>query len=178
VRSDRLAAAERELEAVHRAELAYLLREASRLRRTTPTARAAEDAATLACREGLAEALACARDDALRLEVRWRRLARACIEASVGAWPRASALARVSLEVEPCTEGRVELARALLVEDATSSHAAAEAGRTLAAALLSCVSARRGADLLDELATLEQRLGRARRARCLRGWAARTREVA
>jgi hypothetical protein len=177
-RGDRLAAAERELEGVHRAELAYLLREASRLRRAPRAVHRQQDAALRACRDGLAEALACARSDALRLDARWCGLVRACIDAAVPDWPQASTLARVSLEVEPCAEGRVELARALLVAEDASAAEAAEAGSALAAALLACPSARRGADLLDELAALEERLGRPRRARSLRDWAARTREVA
>jgi hypothetical protein len=173
-RSDRLAAAERELVAVHRAELAFLLREASRLRRGSQGAASGEPtAAERACRDGLDEALGCARGDALALPSRWQALVRACIVGTVDEWPQASTLARLSLEVEPCAEGRVELARAHLAEGRPEA-----AGRGLATALLTCPSARRGADLLDELARLEERLGRGRRARALRGWAARTREVA
>jgi len=168
-RADRLAAAERELAAVHLNELAFQLRQAARLR-----CEPADGSAALACREGLREAVACARGDALPLARSWRELALACSEVPLPErWPRASALARAALEVEPCEEARAALARALLVEgDAPAASSA------LAAALLSCPSARRGAALLDELAAVEQRLGRRGRARALRGWAARAREVA
>lgn len=172
-RSDRLAAAERELVAVHRAELAFLLREASRLRRGGEVAAPERRCAERACREGLEEALGCAREDALALPARWSAAARACIVGAVDGWPRASTLARVALEVEPCAEGRVELARALSAEGDPDA-----AARVLASALLSCSSARRGAGLLEELAGLEQRRGRGRRARALRAWAARARGVA
>jgi hypothetical protein len=164
----RQAAAERELVRVHLCELAYLLREASRLRRVRHGV-----TELLACRAGLAEALECARRDGLGLPARWSLLAGFCAASAVEAWPRSVHLARAALEIEPCEEGRAELGRALLA--AGDARAAAGA---MAAALLGCRSAARAVPLLDELARVEERLGRRERAGILRGFAARLREVA
>jgi hypothetical protein len=165
----RAVAAGRELTRVHLCELAYLLREASRLRR----AHEATAVAVRACREGFAEALECARLDGLALPARWSALASLCASSGVAAWPRSVLLARTALEVEPCEEGRVELGRALLAAGEPRAAAAA-----MAAALLACRSVGRAAPLLDELARLEDRHGRRERAGLLRGYAAELREVA
>lgn len=164
----RAAAAERELARVHLCELAYLMREASRVRRGQAAVEAVR-----ACREGFAEALECARRDSLALPARWRALARLCASSGVEAWPRSVHIARTALEVEPCEEGRVELGRALLAEGEPRAAAAA-----MAAALLGCRSVGRAAPLLDELARLEDRLGRRERAGLLRSFATDLREVA
>jgi hypothetical protein len=167
-RSDRLAAAERELARVHLAELAFLLREASRLRRE-----GGRPQQVRACCEGLAEALDCARRDGAQLGGRWVALARACVDRPCSAWPRASSLAAASLEMEPCEAGRAALARALLDQGDSLG-----ASRALAAAVLTCPSARRGAGLLEELARVVEGRGCSGRARALRGWAAVVAEVA
>ena len=164
----RRAAAERELSRVHLCELAFLMREASRLRRS----RASENSAR-ACREGLAEALECARADELCLPAGWGALAALCVGSNVESWPPAVLLARTALQIEPCEEGRTELAHALIAAGETRAAAAA-----MAAALLGCASAARASTLLDELASVEERLGRRERAGALRGFAAGLREVA
>jgi hypothetical protein len=171
----RLAAAERELRSVHLAELAFGLRQAARLRRrlTADSGHPVEPEAERSCRAGLSEALDCARSDGLTLARPLRELAGACVDLPLAAWPTASGLARTALDLEPGEVGRTELAQALLAEGDVSA-----ASRLLACALLSCPSARRGAGLLEQLARIESLRGRARRARALRSWAARTQEVA
>jgi len=164
----RQAAAERELERVHFCELAFLLREASRLRRSRSNAVDAR-----ACSEGLAEALECARADELTLPARWAAVAELCTGSNRSAWPSAVQLARTALEIEPCEEGRTELARALL-----AAGEARVASAAMAAALLGCGNVARALTLLDELACVEERLGRRERAGALRGFAADLRAVA
>jgi hypothetical protein len=164
----RRAAAERELSRVHLCELAFLFREASRLRRSRSNA-----ADSRACREGLAEALEGARADELCLPARWVALATLCVESSLESWPPAEVLARIALEIEPCEEGRTELAHALLA----AGEARAASG-AIAAAVLGCGSAARARTLLDELARVEERLGRSVRAGALRGFADHLRDVA
>jgi hypothetical protein len=134
--------------------------------------RSNEDGAR-ACREGLAEALECARADELCLPARWRALADLCAGSSLESWPPAVQLARTALEIEPCEEGRSELARALLAAGEARAASAA-----MAAALLGCASAARASTLLVELACVEECLGRRERAGALRGFAAELREVA
>ena len=180
---ERLAAAERELVSVHRIELALLLREAARLRVGGAGGAAGGDAGgrdvaaggepERACRRGLEEALDCARRDGLSFPVRWTALASRCVLEAPTAWPPASVLAGAALEAEPCEAGRAVLSLALEAEGDPLG-----ATRALAAALLTCPSAARGALWLGRLARLEQGLGHAARARVLRRWAQRTREVA
>lgn len=115
-------AARAELERVHRIELAYLLREASR-RRTA--AGSPPDGAPPAPGEGdaLEHLRARLREEleswdldglALNPDVLW--IARGCRLGEPTGWPRAEELAWASLQVEGCAEGRECLRRARWTE--------------------------------------------------------------
>ncbi len=164
---ERLAAAERELARVHLLELAWLLREAARLRcgqEDGPD----RDLRLEACRSGLGEALACAHADGLWLPRRAADLAREVFGAGVREWPPASRLARAALALDPCAVGRALLVRALQGEGDGSGASA-----VLASTLLSCRSRPSAVALLTELAGLQAGFGEAGRAQALRGWAVR-----
>ncbi len=158
---ERLTAAERELARVHQIELAWLLREAARLRGTE--AGAEREARLLACQSGLEEALACALADGLCLPRRTSRLLRSIRGQDASTWPAATRTARAALELDPCPEGRELLARAL-----AAGGQRADASAVLAASLASCRSRERARILLAELAELQSGLGEAARGEFLR----------
>jgi hypothetical protein len=152
----RLERAQGELLAVHRAELAFLLRQAARLRLSG-------DLECLeACRAGLREAQECARADGWDMPHNLRRLVPRVIGSPPQEWPDAVRLARTAFALEARESGAVLLAQAL--DRAGDAHAASG---LLAVALLFGPPAARRVPLLRELARLQAGLGRYRRERRL-----------
>jgi hypothetical protein len=113
----RLAAAQRELERVHAAELAFLLREAASLV-LSQRARSRDPAPELdTWRDCAREALAACAADALALDARVVELLEACLTHPPPRWPSAVDLARLALQLDPCDAGRLRLAQAWMAED-------------------------------------------------------------
>ncbi|HVS11671.1 MAG TPA: hypothetical protein VMS76_17520 [Planctomycetota bacterium] len=112
----RLAAAQRELERVHAAELAFLLREAASLL-LLQRARSRDPASELdTWRACTREALEACAADALALDARAVELLEACLTHPPPSWPSAVDLARLALRLEPCDAGRLRLAQAWMAE--------------------------------------------------------------
>ncbi len=113
-------AARAELERVHRIELAYLLREASRRRMAAGSppdgAPPAPGDALEHLRARLREELESWDLDGLALSPDVLRVARGCRLGEPTGWPRAEELAWASLQVDGCAEGRECLRRARFTE--------------------------------------------------------------
>ena len=119
----RVRAAEAELVEVHRIELGWLLRCAARLRLASDPdgerllALLEELPLELpAWREALLDALRCAAADGLRCPRSLAETIARCAGNAPRAWAPAADLARASLRMDPCAEGRLVLGLALLAE--------------------------------------------------------------
>jgi hypothetical protein len=109
--------AERELEQVHRSELAWLLREAAHVRLEASAScenPAPLDLATL--RAGLREEWESARADGYPATRVLDELVATCLQRDVAAWPSSAELARVSLRLQEDPHARLRLALGLLAE--------------------------------------------------------------
>ena len=113
----RLAAAQRELERVHAAELAFLLREATSFV-LAQRARSSDPAPELdTWRSSAREALEACAADSLAVDARVFELLEVCLLRPPSRWPSAVDLARSALQHEPCDIGRLRLAQAWMAED-------------------------------------------------------------
>lgn len=148
--SDELAsAAEHELLRLHQTELAFLLREAARLRIETASATATERAASSSLatwRACFRETLRCASRDGARASAELFGVLRRCRAADVARWPDAVELARAALALHDVEAGRARLGQALL-----SVGRVHEARTAFAAALSRVHSARACESLLNGL---------------------------
>jgi len=177
-------AAERELLAVHSAELAWLLREAVRLRLAALADAGGAIALELRAldpdplpfevwQRSLREQLACSAADRVRLARSLFEILRSTHASAPRDWPPALELARASLALQPCEAGRVRLAQALLVASD------APAASVLLANLLAARPAPRCTpSVLATLALAEEACGASRRSQELRRLAAQAGEVA